>query len=106
MAATSTTDRLGTVSAFVGGLAMLLAVVSVFQSNANADLQLIAAQGQAQLAKAQALTTLDGNLVQLLAKAAAEQNDSDIRGLLARNGVTFRTNPGDAAAAPAPGAAK
>ena len=104
MSAAPINDRLGLVSAAMGALALVLAVVTVIQSGTNADLQVIAAQGQAQLAKAQALTTLDNNLVQLLAKAAAEQNDSDIRGLLARNGVTFRTSP--SAATPATGAAQ
>lgn len=104
MSAARVNDRLGLVSALIGALALLLAVVTVIQSSANADLQVTAAQQQAQLAKAQALTTLDNNLVQMLAKAAAEQSDSDIRGLLARNGVTFRTSPGDAV--PTTGAAK
>ena len=104
MSAARVNDRLGLVSALIGALALVLAVVTVVQSSANADLQVTAAQQQAQLAKAQALATLDNNLVQMLAKAAAEQNDGDIRGLLARNGVTFRTSPGDAV--PATGAAK
>jgi hypothetical protein len=98
MSEKTTTGRLSVASAVLGALALVLAVATVAQSEANSDLQVIATQGQAQLAKAQALTTLDNNLVQLLAKAAAENNDNEIRTLLARNGVTFHTGSATAVA--------
>ena len=98
-------DRLGMAATLLGGLALVLAVVSVVQSGANQDLQETASANQAQLQKAQTLATVDNNLVQLLAKAAAEGNDSDIRALLAQNGVTFRTRPASAAPTAAPPAA-
>ena len=95
-------DWLGTAATLLGGLALVLAVFSVVQSGANRDLQETASANQAQLQKAQTLATIDNNLVQLLAKAAAEGNDSDIRALLARNGVTFRTRSADPAPLAAP----
>ncbi len=101
MMAGSSRDRLGWATALLGGFALALAVVSVVQSAANQDLQQSATAAQAQLQKTQTLSALDNNLVQLLAKTAAEGNDSDIRALLARNGITFRTRPADAAV-PAP----
>ena len=88
-------DRLGLAATLSGGVALILAVVSVVQTGTNQDLQATASAHQAQLQKAQTLVTVDTNLVQLLAKAAADSNDSDIRGLLARNGVTFRARPVD-----------
>jgi len=97
----SSRDRLGWASTLLGGFALVLAVVSVVQSGANRDLQQSATAAQAQLQKTQTLSALDNNLVQLLAKTAAEGNDSDIRALLAQNGITFRTRPADAAP-PAP----
>lgn len=90
-------DRLGLTAAVLGGFALILAVVSVVQGQTNQELQETVSANQTQLQKAQTLTAVDNNLVQLLAKAAAEGNDSDIRALLARNGVTFRTRAATAA---------
>lgn len=98
----SSRDRLGLATAMLGGFALVLAVVSVVEAGANQDLQETAAANQVQLQKSQTLTSVDNNLVQLLAKAAAESNDSDIRALLARNGVTFRTRAADPAPAATP----
>lgn len=87
-------------------LALIFAVVIVFEGVQNRSLQDKVNAGHADLAKAQALANLDNNLIQLLAKTAADKNDSALQGLLARNGITFRTDSSAAAhAAAAPAAA-
>jgi hypothetical protein len=83
-------------------LALILALVIVFEGVQNRSLQDKVNAGHSELAKAQALANLDNNLIQLLAKTAADKNDGALQGLLARNGVTFRTDSAHAApAAPA-----
>jgi hypothetical protein len=91
--------RGGLASTALGGLALVLALATAWQSNSNQALQKQVVDGQAQLAKAQTLANLDNSLVQLLAKAAVDNNDPALRDLLARNGVTFKAN---AAPQPAP----
>ncbi|MGI4880223.1 MAG: hypothetical protein ACRYG4_22365 [Janthinobacterium lividum] len=86
-------DRLGQLGATLGAFALMLAVATVVQVRSNNDLQAAVAQGQTQIAKAQALANVDNELVGLLAKAAAENHDDAIRGLLAQNGVTFKAGP-------------
>ena len=76
----------------LGFLALLLALANLAQSYFNRDLQNQVSAGQAQLAKAQTLANVDNSLIQLLAKSAAENNDTALRDLLARNGVTFKAN--------------
>ena len=81
------------IAVLLGALALLLAIVTVAQSARNRTLQAEVTEGQAKLAKAQALANLDNSLVQLMAKTAADKDDRAIRDLLARNGVTFRAPP-------------
>lgn len=76
----------------LGLLALILALANLVQGYYNRKLQDDVVSGQAQLGKAQTLANVNNSLVQLLAKAAAENNDNDIRDLLARNGVTFKAN--------------
>lgn len=86
-------SRFDTVAVLLGALALLLAIVSVVQSARNRMLQAEVTEGQAKLAKAQALANLDNSLVQLMAKTAADKDDGALRDLLARNGVTFKAPP-------------
>lgn len=72
------------------GLAFALALATAWQSWANRSLQADLAAGQEQLARAQTLASLDNNLIQLMAKAAVENNDGSMRELLSRNGVTLK----------------
>jgi hypothetical protein len=86
-------DHIGQIGAALGALALLMSIATVLQANSNGGLQSTATQGQAQVAKAQALANVDNELVGLLAKAAAENHDEAIRSLLAANGVTFKATP-------------
>lgn len=86
-------SRFDGVAVLLGALALLLAIVSVVQSARNRMLQAEVTEGQVKLAKAQTMANLDNSLVQLMAKTAADKNDSALRDLLARNGVTFKTPP-------------
>ncbi|MBV8593380.1 MAG: hypothetical protein JOZ27_03650 [Caulobacteraceae bacterium] len=73
----------------MGGLALLLAIGTVVQADANRKLQKEATTGQAQIAKAQTFANVDNAVIQLTAKSAADNNDPALRDLLARNGVIF-----------------
>ena len=90
-------DRIGQLGAGLGALSLILAIATLIQVSSNSDLRATAVQGQAQVAKAQALANVDNELVGLLAKAAAENHDDAIRTLLAQNGVTFKAAPPSAA---------
>lgn len=72
------------------GLALALALVTAWQSWSNRSLQAELTAGQEQLTRAQTLASLDNNLIQLMAKAAVENNDGAMRDLLGRNGVTLK----------------
>lgn len=77
------------------GLSAIVLVLAIFitvTSAQNRALQDKVNAGRAALAKAQTLAQLDNGLVQLLAKTAAEKNDTAIQSLLAQNGVTFSLN--------------
>ena len=90
---------------FVGGLALLLSIVTVGFAIANSALQRAAAEGQAKAASAQTAANVNSSLIRMLAKSAAENNDPAIKTLLAQNGITFKETPGatpPASPAPAP----
>lgn len=86
----------------IGGiLALALATATVLVAAHNRTLQETANAGQAKLANAQAAGNLNNTLIRLLATAAVEHNDADIKSLLTANGVTYREGP---APTPTPGA--
>ena len=91
---------------YVGGLALLLSIVTVGFAIANASLQRTATAGQAKAASAQAAANVNASLIRLLAKSAAENHDPDLKTLLAQNGITFKETPGATPAAPAPALAQ
>ena len=96
-------SRMGTVErvqAVLGIVAVLLAIVLVVTGGMNRSLQARVAAGQAKIANAQAAANVNNNLIRMLAKSAAENNDAQLRTLLARNGITFQQGAGSAAAAP------
>jgi hypothetical protein len=82
-------------------VALVLAVAVFYEGVQMRALQDRVNAEHADLVKAQTFANLDNGVVQLIAKTAADKNDADLRALLASNGVTFRVQPG-AAAAPAP----
>lgn len=79
-------------------IVLILAVFIAFSSAQNRSLQDKVNGERTALAKAQTLAQLDNGLVQLLAKTAAEKNDTAIQALLAQNGITFRVDPNAAGA--------
>ncbi|MBY0519169.1 MAG: hypothetical protein K2P79_01950 [Sphingomonas sp.] len=85
--------RGGVAAAALGGVVLCIGVLTVWQAGVNRGLQQELAGNQEKLAKAQTIANLDNNLVQLLAKAAVENNDTAIRNLLSANGVTLNQGP-------------
>ena len=85
----------------LAGLALLMAVAAVWFGMQIRDLQDRVENGRADLVKAQTFANVDNSVIQLLARAAVEKNDMQIRGLLAANGVTLQLQSGQT---PAPGA--
>lgn len=85
--------RGGVAAAALGGVVLIIGVMTVWQAGVNRGLQEELAGNQERLAKAQTVANLDNNLVQLLAKAAVENNDTAIRNLLSANGVTLNQGP-------------
>jgi hypothetical protein len=81
--------------------ALALTLVTVVLGVRVRSLQDSVESGRLSLVKAQTFATIDNNLIQLLANTAAQKNDTQLRALLAANGVTFQ----DQAAAPASSAA-
>ena len=77
----------------LGVLAVVLAVLSLIGANTNRGLQTVAATNQARIERANTFANLDNNLVQLIAKSAADNNDTALTSLLSTNGVTFRKAP-------------
>lgn len=92
-------SRMGLAEIILGGLALVLALATVWQSYSNRTLQEQVTKDQAQLVRAQTLANLDNSLIQLMAKAAVDNGDTAMRDLLARNGVTVNAK---AAASPPP----
>lgn len=85
----------------LGALALLLALVTLWEARGSRELQHQVADAQQKAAKAQTMANLDNTLVQMLARAAIDNNDPAIRALLERNGVQLKAG---APSAPAPGA--
>ena len=86
----------------LGALALVLAVLSVVGAQINRGLQQQVDAVRPDLAKGQTFANIDNSLIRLLAKAAVEKNDTALRDLLARNGVTFKVDgAAPSAAAPA-----
>lgn len=77
----------------LAGVAVLLAIGIVVMGAQTRALQDKVTAERAELTKAQTLAQLDNSVVQLLAKTAAEKNDTALQALLARNGVTFQVEP-------------
>lgn len=99
----ATSDRL---QLALGVVAIVAAVMLVAAGALNRSLQSQVAANQAKIASAQAAANVNNNLIRLLAKSAAEDNDADLRALLAQNGITFRQAPAGTSATPPPPAAQ
>ncbi len=97
----SSSDTVRKVELGLGALALVLAITTVILGSGNRGMQQQLAEGQAKVARIQSLANLNNNLIQLMAKAAADNKDGDLRQLLERNGITFKAAPGGTPAAPA-----
>ncbi len=74
----------------LGVLALLLAVLNVAGAQRNRALQADIDAQQPNVQRGQTFTNVNNSVIQLMARAAAEQNDAALRDLLASNGVTFQ----------------
>ena len=78
------------VSVALGALALLLLVVNVCLINGNRNLQNELSQRQAIIGNSANLSQLNQALVQALAQAAVDDDDQDVRDLLAAQGITVK----------------
>ena len=79
-------DRLPTIG---GVLLLVLVLVTVSVAAYNRSLQAEVSTSQARLANAQTAANLDNTLIRMLAKAAADHGDGQIKAMLASNGITY-----------------
>lgn len=84
----------------LAGLAILLWLAGLGLGSGIQTLQRQANENQLLLNQGERINQLNGQLAQALATAAVQTGDSEIRALLAENGISFTFTPG-AAAAPA-----
>ncbi len=79
-------------SVVLSGLALLLFVIDTGLISGNRSLQEEINQRQALIDSSARLTPLNQNLAQALAEASIKNNDSDIRDLLAAQGIKINKN--------------
>jgi hypothetical protein len=81
------------------GLAALGAValaLAIWLSVTISSVRSLSAETQnlsAQVSRGTTLAQVNNNLIQLMARTAAERNDDQLRNLLQSNGVTFKVQP-------------
>ncbi len=73
-----------------GALSLALLVTNVAYINGDRRIQEEINQRQVMINRATSLNQLNQGLVQALAEAAANKGDTDIRGLLASQGITLK----------------
>ena len=73
-------------------LALILLVVNVSLANANHAAQTETQQRQATISGGQAFSQLNQSLVQAMADASIKNNDTQMRDLLAAQGITIKEN--------------
>jgi len=73
-------------------LAFILLIADIAMINTNRHAQDELAQRQAEISKGTTLVNLNQNLIQALAEAAVTNNNSEIKGLLAAQGITLKPN--------------
>ncbi len=79
-------------SVVLSGLALLLFVMDIGLISGNRNLQTEIAQRQGVIENAARLTPLNQNLAQALAEASVKNNDTEIRDLLAAQGIKISKN--------------
>jgi predicted Zn-dependent protease len=81
-------------------VALVLLFVNIAITNANRALQIDVAQRQNTIVGGQQLAQVNQGLVQALAEAAFKNNDTQMRDLLATQGITLKNEPATAPATP------
>ena len=79
-------------SVILSALSLVLIVVNISLSNANRTLQADVAQRQQAVTSGQTLSQLNQGLVQAMAEAAYKNNNTQLRDLLATQGITLKTD--------------
>ena len=82
-----------------GALALVLLVLNVSFINGNRAMQDEVNQRQLVINRGQTLSQVNQNLVQALANVAVKDSDTQVRDLLAAQGITLKPNAGANAAA-------
>jgi hypothetical protein len=85
-------------SVILSSIALVLIVVNISLSTSNRAVQEDVAQRQNQLAGGQQLSQFNQNLVQIIAEAAYKDNNTQLRDLLASQGISLKSSPTPAAA--------
>ena len=80
------------IATFVSAVALILLVINVTLALGNRSLQAEVSSRQATLNAGQGYSQLNQSLVQALAEASVKSGDSQIRGLLASQGITVTVN--------------
>jgi hypothetical protein len=86
----------------LSALALVLLVANVCVINGNRSLQVQISQNGAAINNSQNLSQLNQALVQALAQASVENDDSNIRDLLSSQGITIKPKAAADKSAPAP----
>jgi len=85
-------------SLVMGVLALVLLIANVAMIDSNRHMQDNASQRQAEISKGTSLATLNQSLVQALAEAAINSNDTAVRDLLASQNITIKPGAAKASA--------
>jgi len=79
-----------------GGVAFILVVVNILLSLGNQSLRVDVSQRQQFIAQSMQLEGLHREIVTALASIAVRNNDEQLKGLLASQGINLGANPGPA----------
>jgi len=85
------------IATFFSAIALILLITNIVLALGNRSLQAEVSARQATLNSGQGYSQLNQSLVQALAEASVKSGDSQIRGLLASQGITVKVNAPDAA---------
>ena len=76
----------------LGGLTLLVAIAAIFFASSNQNLAAELQSRQQFIQQTLPLSKLNGELVQGIAKTAANIGDSELKALLERQGISFQRN--------------
>jgi hypothetical protein len=85
-------STLGAVTAVLAVAAVVASSVAFYEVESTRSLATEVDTRAAELASGQVLRQVDGLMIQMLAEASASSNDTALRDMLARNGVSFKVN--------------